>query len=307
MSGLAIPPAPAGRKGWPWEPSEAEVCSIPTNIDDLPVISIVTPSYNQGELLEATIRSVLLQGYPRLEYIIIDAESNDNSLEVIRRYEPWLSYWVSEPDNGQAEAINKGFSHSRGDWLGWLNSDDLYLPGALWQVAIAILADKRHNWLVGTTLFVDEKLSVFGRFDPKCDTDRWLDFVCTKCCNGTALPQQSSFWSRRVWERVGSLNEGLHFAMDHEYWGRLAQAGFRPLKLPQEIALFRQHGSSKTAEGKKPFYKEELEVVGGWVDKVVFREACYLRWYRMTFPLRIWWQSRRKDLRQLFGRLLKLT
>src|SRR6185312_15779847 len=124
-----LPRSPRGKNGWPWtEPtSKSEVFVQPRSIG--PRVSIVTPSYNQGQFIEETIRSVLLQGYSNLEYIVIDGGSTDNTVEIIKRYEPWLSYWVSEPDAGQTNAINKGFAVATGEIFGFINSDDLLVQG----------------------------------------------------------------------------------------------------------------------------------------------------------------------------------
>ena len=130
-----LPPPARGNVGWPWT---IETPRLPPTYPDgspWPSISIITPSYNQGHFIEETIRSVLLQGYPNLEYIIIDGGSTDETLPIIKKYEPWISFWVSEPDRGQSHAINKGFARSRGSILAWINSDDYYYEGAFEAVA----------------------------------------------------------------------------------------------------------------------------------------------------------------------------
>ncbi|MDO8303698.1 MAG: glycosyltransferase, partial [Sedimentisphaerales bacterium] len=126
-----LPAAPAGKTGWPWTvESPAPALSQITNC---PRICIVTPSFNQGEFLEETIRSVLLQGYLNLEYIIMDGGSTDNSVEIIKKYSPWLAYWTSQKDNGQADAIYRGFEKASAEYIGWVNSDDMLLPDALFN------------------------------------------------------------------------------------------------------------------------------------------------------------------------------
>ncbi|NTV48330.1 MAG: glycosyltransferase [Geobacteraceae bacterium] len=276
------------QSGWPWEADE--VPSEPLSSEDttLPVITIITPSYNQADFLEATIRSVLMQNYPNLEYIVIDGGSTDGSIEIIHRYQDRLAYWVSEPDTGQCQALNKGFVRATGDWMAWLNSDDIFLPEALWAVARTIRSNPECEWIVGAVDFVDADLKPMGVFKPICRTDDWLDFVCTKRKNGTALPQAGSFWSRKAWNAAGQLDESLHYAMDHEYWGRLAYNGFRPVCLQQTMALFRLHQQAKTARGEDEFFAEELTIVDNWSRKVTTSaEVQVLTNYRRTFALRL--------------------
>ena len=142
-----LPPPREGKKGWPWT---VETPQAPESMPDgkpWPRISIVTPSYNQGQFIEETIRSVLLQGYPDLEYIIMDGGSTDESVGVLKKYEPWITFWTREPDGGQTEAINKGFKRSTGEIVAWLNSDDLYTAGAL-HIASKAFAERPHAAVV---------------------------------------------------------------------------------------------------------------------------------------------------------------
>jgi len=256
------------------------------NFEGLPLFTIVMPSLNQVKYLEDAIQSVISQGYPNLEFIIIDGGSTDGSVEIIRRYQDHLDYWVSEPDSGQCGAINKGFALATGDWMAWLNSDDIYLPGALWLVAGTIQANAGCNWVVGSVDVSDVQLHRLGVFEPVCRTDDWMDFVCTKRKNGASLPQPGSFWSRRAWEVAGPLDETLHYAMDHEYWGRLAHYGFRPLCLQKSVAVFRQHMQSKTANGVRGFIADERRVIDNWIERVSATEERILINYRRTLKLR---------------------
>ena len=132
-----LPSASQGRIGWPWTEAVPPLAATAPDGRAWPKISVVTPSYNQGKFIEETIRSILLQSYPNLEYIIIDGGSTDDSVQIIRKYEQWLTYWVSEPDRGQAHAINKGFARCTGELMGWINSDDSLFPNALHYLAVA--------------------------------------------------------------------------------------------------------------------------------------------------------------------------
>lgn len=262
----------------------------------LPVLTIVTPSFNQGKYIEETIRSVLLQGYPNLEYIIVDGGSTDGTLEIIRKYEPWLAYWVSERDHGQAEAINKGLRHSTGDWLAWLNSDDLYLPGAFKQLAQVVSDNPTVHWIVGITSMCNMALVEESQYrpyvrtapgrDPDIVSGTWVDFVCRRK-TGVLLPQPSTFWSRRAWVEAGPINETLRYAMDIDYWSRLARSRFSPVCVNVKLAAYRKHEKTKTAEGKIPFREEELACVQGWIRQSTGDEQRILKKYSEWLTMRI--------------------
>jgi FkbM family methyltransferase len=303
INGIIPLPIPNDKKiGWPWR-TDAVAKSPPYLSIHWPKISIITPSFNQGQFIEETIRSVLLQGYPNLEYIIMDGGSTDGTVEIIKQYAPWLAYWVSEPDRGQSHAINKGFEHATGDIVAWLNTDDIYLPGALFHVADEFLRNKP-EWIVGITSVTDEKLIELDRFVPQINTGGWkekkyrshgwLDFVMTHQ-SGTALPQPSSFWTRKAILKVGGIDESFRYAMDHDLVGRLAYAGYRPKLIPHTLAYFRVHQQQKTTEFPVIFWKEELSSAKRWLrEKLSLQEKWALVGYQIWFSGLIHWERIKK-------------
>ena len=207
---------------------------------NFPKISIVTPSLNQGRFLEQTTCSVLDQGYPNLEYIIIDGGSTDNSVEIIKKYEKHLTYWVSEEDRGQSHAINKGFERASGDMLGWLNSDDYYASCALKVVAEAFMSNTSAGAIVGAGEMVDE----FGRFIRHCEA---FD-ITVESLYGWIYKyfyQPSCFFSRAAWQECGPLNEWLHYAMDLDLWLRIAKK-FSFASLDSTLSTSIKHDQAKT-------------------------------------------------------------
>lgn len=206
-----------------------------------PKISIVTPSFNQGVYLEKTIRSVLLQGYPNLEYLIIDGGSSDQSVDVIRKYESWVDFWVSEEDRGQSHAINKGLEKSSGELMGWLNSDDYYLPGALFKVAMAYLEDPSVGAIYGQGHIVDGSGAI--EYTPKlaCVTRESL----FGWCFGNDFMQPSCLFTRKAWETSGPIDESLNFALDVEYWIRIA-GKFKFKAIEDVLSISLSHPLAKT-------------------------------------------------------------
>ncbi|MFV0445249.1 MAG: glycosyltransferase family 2 protein [Planctomycetaceae bacterium] len=223
----------------------------------LPRISIVTPSYNQTVYIEETICSVLEQGYPNLEYIIVDGGSTDGSVEIIRKYEKHLAWWVSEKDNGQPHAINKGWRRSTGDVLGWLCSDDLLTPGALNSVADQF-ERSAVDWVTGATELFDA--NGFRRIVmPRTDLLRlWVDRA--RLVRGYSFGQPSTFIRRRLFEAVGVLNESLHYSFDHEYWCRARLVGFEPTTIAEVLSSYRLHEKSKTCTAREMFCVEDGRV-----------------------------------------------
>lgn len=200
-----------------------------------PRISIVTPSYNQGRFIEETIRSVLLQGYPNLEYIIIDGGSTDGSVDIIRKYHDELAYWVSEPDRGQAHAINKGFLRATGDIFGWVNSDDYYYPGVFQVIARALVEHPKVELVHGYEHHVDKNGRVIKEVFPALRDARAATLYV-----GKPLLQLTCFWRSGAHRAIGELNEMLRNHLDYEFLLRLSYR-YSSMYVPLCVGAFRRY------------------------------------------------------------------
>ena len=253
----------------------------------LPRVSIITPSYNQAQFLEETLCSVLEQDYPDIEYIIVDGGSTDGSVEIIQRYANRLAWWVSEPDRGQTDALNKGFARASGDIMAWLNSDDTYLPGAVSDAVEYLRAHPEAGMVYGEANLVDESGAVLGRF-PARQTDY------QRLMRGSVhIPQQAAFFRGELWRTVGPLDPSFYFAMDYDLWVRLSKIA--PLHYyPRLWANFRLHGTAKSVASDDRCYPEMLRVQrregGPWFSrlrvKAVLRRAVY-GWLPLSLRIRL--------------------
>jgi glycosyltransferase involved in cell wall biosynthesis len=218
------------------------------------LVSIITPSFNQASFLETTIRSVLEQDHPEIEYIIVDGGSTDGSVEIIRKYAHRLAWWVSQPDKGQTDAINQGFARAKGDVLAWMNSDDTYEPGAVRAAVEYLAAHPQAGMVYGDANYINTGGKVIGRF-PAAQTDY------ARLRRGYVhVPQQASFFRTDLWRRVAPLDPSFYFAMDYDLWVRLAKLA--PLVyLPGRVwANFRLHDSGKTISADARCWPEMLRV-----------------------------------------------
>lgn len=231
-----------GRLSFPGAPRVLRVPSwyrrVP-RLDHPPVMSIVTPSFNQGPYLEKTLQSVFSQNYPRLQFVVQDGGSTDETAAVIARYRDRLHHSASRADDGQAHAINLGFAHTSGEIMAYLNSDDLLLPGALHAVAHYFATHPQVDVVYGHRVVIDRHGDELGRWVlPPHDADalRWQDYV----------PQETLFWRRRVWEKVGGIDQSFRFALDWDLLLRFQAAGARFHRLGRFLGAFRVHDTSKT-------------------------------------------------------------
>ncbi|BAT55545.1 family 2 glycosyl transferase [Nostoc sp. NIES-3756] len=222
---------------------------LPENINDAyqyPRISIITPSYNQGNFIEETIRSVIQQGYPNLEYIIIDGGSTDNTVEIIKQYEQWITYWVSEPDNGQTHAINKGLAKATGEIIAYLNSDDYYLPGTLFKVAEHFRQFPDTDLLHGRCRYVNEEGEKIGEQFGNIKTLEEILDLWGVWWRKRQFVQPEVFWTRKITEKVGFFKEELNYVMDYDYWCRIIQANGIVGKIDAELTCFRFTSTQKS-------------------------------------------------------------
>lgn len=251
-----LPPPPLGKIGWPWTEESSQLPGTKADCFSWSRISIVTPSFNQGLFIEETIRSVLLQGFPDLEYFIIDGGSADGSVEIIKKYQLWLTYWVSKPDRGQSHAINKGWEMATGEIFAYINSDDTYLPGALQAVASAFKASTIElGFVIGRTVVTDVTGNKMNVLVPRLPATGFMDLTLIDH-KYWALPQQSSFWSRRVIENVGMMRESLHYTMDRELFYRVCKISQGCL-MEEELATSRVHENAKSVALLIDLYKED--------------------------------------------------
>jgi len=276
-----LPLPPLGKHGWPWT---EEAPQLPDKMPDgsqWPRISIVTPSFNQGHYIEETIRSVLLQGYPDFEYGIIDGGSTDGSTDIIRKYEPWLGRWVSEPDHGQSHAINKGMRVATGEISNWINSDDCLLPGAL-KVVAETYVSQPGSLVVAAGVDCDDTSRKEVFVSPRSISvqniirfwEGWFDWL-----------QSSIFFSREKFLEVGGLDEKLHFSMDIDLYCRLMHTS-PAVYTSTPISRFRRHSAAKTQSQYHATMLEHIKVVSKYKQLLNQQDTRTYKAHTIAFLLR---------------------
>mgnify|MGYP001221609851 CR=1 FL=1 len=254
-----LPSPPQNKVGWPWtEQSEILSDRMPDG-SEWPRISIVTPSYNYGRFIEETIRSVLLQGYPNLEYIIIDGGSTDDTIEIIKKYQLWLTYWISEPDQGQTDAINKGFAICSGDIFTWLNADDSYNSSNTLR-AIVKYYQEGYELIVGECSITDINgnkdftKQQYGRSVP-VNFKEYLEFWRTP-----SFPQPAVFVSKTISDSAFPLDTSLNFVMDFQFFLKVLHQNPKSIWINQEWVNFKYHGKNKTSNSTLNKFKGFNEI-----------------------------------------------
>jgi glycosyltransferase involved in cell wall biosynthesis len=244
-----------------------------------PRLSIVTPSFNQAAFVERTLRSVLDQGYPNLEYIVVDGGSSDGSAEIIERYADRLAWWVSEPDNGQTDALNKGLRRATGDIVAYINSDDYYLPGAF-EAAVEALGRSNALWAVGSARFVDKHDRPTANWRPQLPRGGrhwWI-------LDPWGVPQAATFWRREAFDRFGLFRDDMHYVFDTEFGLRLAFAGHLPELIDRDLAVRVEHDEAKSWD-LQPFMVEQKRFLALYGARLTKRERTLLALQRTLLAL----------------------
>lgn len=250
----------------------------------LPKISVITPSYNQGQFLEKTIRSVLNQNYPNLEYIIIDGGSTDNSVEVIKKYEKDIAYWVSEKDEGQSHALNKGLKLSTGEIIGWINSDDIYIDDCLFQVTNYFDLHPSIDIVFSDYYYIDENGKVLRR--RKEIPFNYQVYLWTGNCYHANC---AGFFRRKVFDHIGEFDESLHYGMDYEFYLRCSEGGLAIGHHRGYWGAYRLHPESKTISKQDLMKHEGLSIAARFRPPGTSRFGIW--WRRKFFKMfRLGWK-----------------
>ena len=247
------------------------------NLVQLPKISIITPSYNQGKFIERTIKSVLDQDYPHLEYIVMDGGSSDGTVEILKKYDARLK-WLSQKDNGQSAAINEGIRMSTGDIIAYLNTDDTYEAGALKQVADIFTGDPSVMWLTGRCRIIDENDLEIRRLISKYKNLLLNHYSYQLLLVTNPISQPSTFWRRQIVEEYGLFDEDEHLAMDYEYWLRIGKQ-YPPKILDSFLSSFRIHHSSKSSGSFLKMPRQELLIARKYSDSNLLNIMHQINYY----------------------------
>lgn len=262
-----------------------------------PLVSIVTPSYNQGRFLKRTIDSVLSQTYPKVEYIVIDGNSSDNSIGILNSYQGTFR-WVSEPDEGQTHAINKGFAMARGEILCYLNSDDTLMPDAIEKVVDYFRNHPESDMVYGKAIYIDTDDKKTGTYNTDDYSFERLMFDCCVC-------QPAAFWRKRIARKAGDFDQQLNYVMDYDYWLRIDRIGGNIQHMPDLLAASRLYPETKTLSSRREIYREIFKIClkhGGYVDRNFF----FGLWHHLTHENETGWLGKSAWLKKNYAKLVSL-
>jgi glycosyltransferase involved in cell wall biosynthesis len=252
-----LPRSERDYEGWPWEAPHSPTLPEYAFSSKLPRISIVMPSYNQSKYIEQAIRSILLQNYPDLELFIEDGGSTDSTLEIIKKYEPWITHWRSSPDAGQADAINQGWKQATGDIFGWLNSDDVYAPGAFVRLADTWVQKPDTLMLYGDALIIDQDAKIVNQKQMNAYTSQ-------KALMWETMPQPAVFVTPRLYKEVGPLDISLYYTLDVDFFIRSwlrSDLAHKFIYLGDVLAYSREYEQTKMSTGKSKIADEHVRVL----------------------------------------------
>jgi glycosyltransferase involved in cell wall biosynthesis len=235
----------------------------------LPKISIITPSFNQGQFIEETIKSILDQNYPNLEFWVMDGGSNDSTVSILKKYGDRIK-WVSQPDKGQTDALNKGLHKITGDIIAYINSDDAYLPNTLHTVAEYFEKNPGCDWLTGDYFIIDERGQKMQSWIANYKKILRLHPNRNTLAVANYIAQPSTFWSKAAFKKVGFFNDKLRYCMDFEYWLRLMEQ-YQLHVSDRHFSLFRIHGQSKGGAQYVKQFREEHQVVNTFITNPIVR------------------------------------
>ena len=244
--------------------------------NNIPRISVITPSFNQGKFIERTIESVINQGYPNLEYIIVDGGSTDGTIDILKKYSDKL-FWVSEKDKGQADAINKGIEMSNGEIIAYINSDDKYEKNAFKRVSDVFKKDASVMWVTGRCRIIGENDIEIRRMITAYKNILLSRYNYSLLLMMNPISQPATFWRRRVIEDIGMFNINEHLVMDYEYWLRIGQK-YTLSVINEYLACFRIHKRSKTESAHFSNYKQGLAVSKRYSNSKIIRTLHYLNY-----------------------------
>jgi glycosyltransferase involved in cell wall biosynthesis len=293
-----LPAPPAGKTGWPWTESSSPSPDAMPLAGSCPRISVVTPSFNQGTFIEEALRSVILQGYPNLEYIVLDGGSTDGTLAIVEKYRPWLDYWHSGPDGGQSAALNRGLRMASGVMAAWINSDDMLCKNALLQHFAATRRESNVVY-VGDCVHIDEHSRTISVHRGTVHSLEDLLRIASVWRAGGCIDQPAVLFPRELLIRVGGFNENNHYAMDYELWGKFLLHGARLFYTEVPFGCFRWHSQQKTQDrllqtdalldSAAALTLEAESLLPGLQHELL----AELRRYRLEYPNALWRDSGR--------------